>query len=179
MKPSGRAGIILPAGSLVRGGREEEIRRSLIAAGAVEGVVLLPPRLRANTSIPLAVWLLKSPDAGEHLEEILLVDASGLGKPGRSRFSLEEESIDRLGALVQTWRVQPEISGDDAEIALAVPVSSIKDANLDPRRYQTMPKADIHALELHIQELRAKVSENMAETREALTQLAEHLDGFR
>ena len=71
LNASGRAGVVLPAATLVRGGREARIRRAMIDAGVVEGVVLLPPRLRADTSIQLAVWLLRSPDSTEPNDELL------------------------------------------------------------------------------------------------------------
>jgi type I restriction enzyme M protein len=177
LKPGGRAGVVLPAGSLFRGGREAAIRRALIEAGTVECVVLLPPRLRADTSIPLSVWLLRAPDAEESADEILLVDASDLGKPGRSRFSLEEETIDRLGQLVENWRLRREIDNDDDKIAVAVPIRSITDANLNPRRYQPTPQIDVVALERRARELEAKVQDSVASASEALAQFSAYLEG--
>lgn len=177
LKPDGRAGVVLPSGSLSGGGRDGQIRRSMIEAGVVEAIVLLPPRLRADTSIPLAIWLLRSPYADDRTEEILLVDASGLGVPGRSQFTIEEESIDRLGRLVQQWRSRHEIGPDDSEIAVAVPITSIIDANLEPKRYRTTPGIDLAALEQRAEALRVKVGEGAVLLSEALTRLAEQLDG--
>jgi type I restriction-modification system DNA methylase subunit len=179
LKPSGRGGVVLPAGSLFRAGREAEIRQALIEAGVIEGVVLLPPRLRADTSISLAIWLVRSPDATERTEEMLLVDASGLGTPGRSNFSLEEEVIDRLGGLFQSWRQRHEISEEDAEIAFAVPATSVAHADLNPERYRPSPQTDLSVLERQVSDLRTRVTREAAQLRDALEHLGAHLDGSR
>ena len=177
LKPAGRAAVVLPTASLSGGGRELQIRRALIKAGVVEGVVLLPPRLRADTSIPLSVWLLRSPDAKERSDEVLLVDASELGKPGRSRFSLEEQTIDRLGQLVRTWRLNQEIDAGDGEIAVAVSVHSITDANLNPKRHRRSPEIDVEALEQSARQLRERVKQSAVQANDALAQLAKYLEG--
>jgi type I restriction enzyme M protein len=176
LKPDGRAAVVLPAGSLSRGGQEAEIRHAMIGAGVIEGVILLPPRLRLNTSIPLAVWLLRSPESGQRSDEILMVDASELATPSRSRFSLDEPVIDQLGEVAREWRKRRRIGSDDADIAVAVPTSSIVDAQLDPKRYREAPRVDIAALEDSVQQKRIQVAGSMQRTSAALARLAEHVD---
>ena len=149
----------------------------MLESGVIEGIVLLPPRLRANTSIPLAMWLLRSPESDENHEEILLVDASDLAKPGRSRFSLEEETIDRLGNLIQDWRLTREINKDNRDIAVAVPVETIEDTNLDPKRYQKASQVNLDALEAKVIDNRAMVAESMRRVQASLAMLGRHLDG--
>jgi type I restriction enzyme M protein len=179
LKPDGRAAVLLPTGTLLRGGQEAQIRHAMLEAGVIEGVVLLPPRLRANTSIPLAMWLLRSPESDENPGEILLVDASDLAKPGRSRFSLEEETIDRLGQLIQDWRLVRQIDEDNQDIAVAVPVEAIEDNNLDPKRYQKTAQINLDALEIRVQDNRAKVVESVQQVQASLAMLGEYLDGAR
>ncbi|MCD4532502.1 N-6 DNA methylase [Nocardioides sp. cx-169] len=48
--------------ALSRGG-EAEIRTKLLAAGCVEAIVGLPPKMLPHTSIPLALWVLRAPGA--------------------------------------------------------------------------------------------------------------------
>ena len=151
----------------------------MLEAGVIEGIVLLPPRLRANTSIPLAMWLLRSPESHENPGEILLVDASDLAKPGRSRFSLEEETIDRLGQLIQDWRLVRQIDEDNQDIAVAVPVEAIEDNNLDPKRYQKTAQINLDALETRVQYNRAKVVDSVQQVQASLAMLGEYLDGAR
>jgi type I restriction enzyme M protein len=176
LKVHGRAAVVLPAGSLHRGGQEAEIRHAMLDAGVIEGVILLPPRLRLDTSIPLAIWLLRSSESADRSDEILMVDASELGTPSRSRFSLDEPVIDRLGQIAKDWRSSRRISSENADIATAVPMSSISDALLDPKRYRTAPQVDLAALEGRVQAKRRLVAESTQRARAALAELADHVD---
>jgi hypothetical protein len=151
----------------------------MIDAGVVEGVVLLPPRLRPDTSSQLAVWLLRSADSAEPSKELLLVDASGLGKPGRSRFSLEEKVIDRLGSLIHNWRTRRVIGPDDIGIAMAVPVTALADTDLDPKRYRRSPRVSIESMEDYVQELRRTARADALHVQDTLTSLIEHLGSVR
>ena len=142
LHPQGRAAVVLPAGASYRGGREGAIRQRLIDDGLVEAVIHLPPRLRRNTPIELAVWLLRrTPPAGP--QDILLVDASGLGTPGRTQHDLDEPAIDRIVDLVQRWRSGHEPAEDDATIAAVVAIPDLQQqATLVPRSYLT-PELDV------------------------------------
>lgn len=179
LKSTGHAGVVLPAGTLFNGGREAAIRRALIEAGVIEGIVLLPPRLRTDTSIPLAIWLLRSPKSTEKCDEILLVDGSDLARPGRSQFVMKERVIDRLGDILQAWRARRDIEPANAGIAAAVSITSIVDTELDPRRYRKRSQTDVAAMEKHVQELRRKAREDAAQVHVALEELVEHLGGAR
>lgn len=179
LKPSGRAVVLTPTGTLSHTGQEAQIRQAMLEAGVVEGVVLLPPRLRANTSIPLAMWLLRSPESDESGSKVLLVDASDLAKPARSRFSLEEATIDRLGQLIQDWRTLHQIDQENKEIAVAVPLELIEEANLNPKRYQKPTQINVEALESKVNEHRAKAARSMQQVQDSLAMLADYLDGTR
>lgn len=175
LKATGHAGVILPARTLFHGGREAAIRHAMIEARVIEGIVLLPPRLRTDTSIQLAIWLLRSPDSAQSSDDILLMDASGLAKPGRSQYVMEEKVIDRLGDLVQTWRSRREIEPANAGIAMAIPITSIVNADLNPKQYQKRPQTDVAGMQEHVLELRRKASTDAAQVNAALADLVQHL----
>jgi type I restriction-modification system DNA methylase subunit len=178
LKPTGRAAVVMGTGSLFRGGREGAIRRRLVEAGVVEAIVALPPRLRTNTSIPLAVWLLRSPAAPTNAEEILLVDASGLGATGRSQYSLPQPGIDRIVNVVNRWRQAKEISEEDADIAVSVAIADIlaTEVNLSPARYRERPQVDLRAIEEQAEALRRSLQESSAEASKAYTELLTYLE---
>lgn len=58
----GRAFVITPMGALLRGGAEQRIRTELLQSGCVETIVALPGKLLPHTAIPLALWVLRTPD---------------------------------------------------------------------------------------------------------------------
>lgn len=73
---TGRAYIISPAGPLFRGGEEGKIRAEFVRRGCVEAVVGLPGKLLPQTSIPLALWVLRRPVKDALTESVLFIDAS-------------------------------------------------------------------------------------------------------
>jgi type I restriction-modification system DNA methylase subunit len=151
----------------------------MVDAGIVEAIVVLPPRLRTNTSIALAVWLLRSPGALViATDDVLLVDGSELGASGRSQFSLPESSVDRLAALVARWRDTGELSAGDATIAAVATIDQIlaAEGSLDPRRYRAQPHADLSVVRDDAQRLRGSLKESSAAAGAALDDLLAFLD---
>lgn len=155
LAPQGRAIVVTTPGAASRGGREAAIRSSLLAAGCVTAVVRLPPRLRANTSIALTLWVLRAP--GQAREAVVLVDAGQLGEAGRSLHSLHEQNIDRIVRAVHDFEVDPDRSPSDSKIAWRVAVSDLTDANLDPTRYRPTATVDRDLLRRRRDELRASL----------------------
>jgi type I restriction enzyme M protein len=159
LEPGGRAFVLLPAGDLTKGARERDIRAAMVEAGVVEAVVLLPGRLRRDTSSPLALWCL-GPGSEPKDRSILLVDASRIGVAGRSTVSLSEEEIDRLVNILWAWFDGHPPSDGDSRISTAeVQISELQEASLHPARYQRETKASRQQL--------------LVEREEAIEQLAE------
>ena len=178
LKPEGRAAVLMSMATLFKSGREGAIRQRMVEAGVVEAVIALPPRLRLNTGIPLSLWLLRSPDARNTQDKILLVDASDTADRGRSRFSLPPESIHLIADLVLRWRQTQLLSEEDAELAASVSVSDIlaADAVLTPSRYITHPQVDLVALELRAAILRRSVRESSYAATRAYADLLSYLE---
>ncbi len=163
----GRAIVATTPGALFRAGREAEIRSALLGAGCVSAVVLLPPRLRANTSIPLALWVLRAPTTTP--EAVLLVDAAQLGEAGRSLHSLDEDDIDRIVRAVRSFEADPSQPPSDPKIAWRVMLADLDSSNLDPSRYRPAATVDIQELRRRREELRSTLE---ADTGEAATAVA-------
>ncbi len=106
LKPGGRAGIVLSNGSLSSDQAQDlQIRRALIEAGAIEGMVALPPQLFFSTAIPVTLWFLRKPEkTNSNVSQILFVDAKDFGhKVTRTHrdLSLDETSmiLDQFNAM--------------------------------------------------------------------------------
>lgn len=150
----GRAIIVTSTGPTFRGGTEAQIRHAMLQAGVVEAVIQLPGRMRADTSIPLVLWVLRAPS--DATEDVLLVDASALGSTGRSQHSFQEEDLERI---VETVGRGPSASQADADIAWAIPVHEIvaNDAVLEPSRYRPTPEIDPQIVRQRAEEILAKL----------------------
>lgn len=147
LSPNGKAVVALPSGSGFRGGAEQRIRQAMLDAGVVESVIFLPSKLRANTSSPLALWTLRSPTKEDrNRDDVLLVDASGFGKVGRSMTTLDESEIDDIVHIVNTYRNESIIDPRFDSIAIAIAVTNIIEADLTPKKYLKPPKPNLQTL---------------------------------
>ncbi|WP_420445285.1 N-6 DNA methylase [Candidatus Poriferisodalis sp.] len=146
---NGRGVVLTTTGAAAGSGSDARVRQAMLEAGVVQAVVGLPSRLRANTSIPLALWVLRPPSP--NVTSVLLVDASTLGTTGRSQHSFDQSDIDRVAAALQAHeRAQPV----DSEIAWPVDVTEVIEngAIFDPKRYRP-------AVEVNVGELRERAEE--------------------
>lgn len=84
----GRIGIILNGSPLFTGGAgsgESEIRRYILEADLLEGIVALPTDMFYNTGIATYVWILSNKKAPERKGKVQLIDGSNLcGKMRKS-----------------------------------------------------------------------------------------------
>ncbi|MDC9604139.1 type I restriction-modification system subunit M [Xenorhabdus griffiniae] len=84
----GRIGIILNGSPLFTGGAgsgESEIRRYILEADLLEGIVALPTDMFYNTGIATYVWILSNKKASERKGKVQLIDATNLcGKMRKS-----------------------------------------------------------------------------------------------
>lgn len=170
----GRAIVATTPRVLSSAGREADIRFALLRAGCVSAVVMLPPRLRANTSIPLALWVLRAPSTTP--EAVLLIDAGQLGEAGRSLHSLDEDDIDRIVRAVHYFEADPSRPPSDPKIAWRVTLTDLFGSNLDPSRYRPAATVDLDDLRRRREELRAALQ---ADTGEAATAVASVLSRLK
>jgi hypothetical protein len=112
LAPNGHAIVVVPPGVLFSGGRTAALRRSLVAAGILEGVIALPAGLVTGTGIPVAMLLLRGPaDGSSAAAPVLFVNASSdeqLAPRTRHTRILASEAIDRIAATVAAFREAPE-----------------------------------------------------------------------
>ena len=84
----GRIGIILNGSPLFTGGAgsgESEIRRYILEADLLEGIIALPTDMFYNTGIATYVWILSNKKASERKGKVQLIDGSNLcGKMRKS-----------------------------------------------------------------------------------------------
>jgi type I restriction enzyme M protein len=121
LAPQGMAGFVLANGSMSSNqSGEGDIRRALIEADLVDGMVALPGQLFYSTQIPVCLWFLSRDKkartiqhgAGQipsHLrdrcKETLFIDARKMGTLiDRVHRELTDEDIRRIVTTYHTWR---------------------------------------------------------------------------
>ena len=78
LSPSGRIGLVLANGSLTTtSGGEGEIRKNLIEADLVEGIIAMPNQLFYNVTIPVCIWFFNR--RKKNPGKVLFIDARQMG----------------------------------------------------------------------------------------------------
>ncbi|MDO7850400.1 type I restriction-modification system subunit M [Hymenobacter convexus] len=158
LKQDGRMGVVLPHGTLFRGGAEGSIRQKLLEADLVEGIVGLPSALFYNTGIPAAIWVLAKTKAPARRGNVLLLDASQEFKEGKNQNELEDRHVERVLAAYNAGQ-------DEDKYLRVVPLAEIKanDYNLNISRYIDRSTAaaaiDLPTVHAALRELEAKEAE--------------------
>lgn len=103
---NGTMAIVLPHGVLFRSGAEGEIRERLLEKNYIDTIIGLPSNLFTNTSIPVAILVLKK--NRQINDSVLLIDASrGFIKVGKQNV-LQEKDIAKI---VDTYVERREEAG--------------------------------------------------------------------
>ena len=98
LSPSGKIGMVLANGSLSsQSGGEGEIRRKIVEAELVEGIVAMPTQLFYTTQIPVSLWFI-SRNKGQK-GKTLFIDARKMGKMiSRKNREMTVEDISKISA---------------------------------------------------------------------------------
>jgi type I restriction enzyme M protein len=155
LKQDGKAGVVLPHGTLFRSGTEGRIRQGLLEADLVEGIVGLPSALFYNTGIPAAIWIVNKNKTPEQKGKVRIIDASSDYKEGKNQNELQEVHINKI---VNAYDAAEDVDKymrvvDVAEIA-------DNDYNLNISRYidtsEPEQEVDIKAVHLKLAELQER-----------------------
>ncbi len=158
LRQDGRMGVVLPHGTLFRGGAEGTIRQKLLEADLVEGIVGLPSALFYNTGIPAAIWVLSKAKDKALRNRVLVLDGSQHYKEGKNQNELLPEHV---AALLAAYDGRQEID----KLMRVVELTEIRanDFNLNISRYIDRSEAaeaiDLPAVHANLRALEAKEAE--------------------
>jgi len=96
LKQDGKAGVVLPHGTLFRSGTEGAIREKLLKADLIESIVGLPAALFYNTGIPASIWIINKSKAAHLKNKVVIIDASNEYKEGKNQNELLETNINKI-----------------------------------------------------------------------------------
>ncbi|MBA3533833.1 MAG: SAM-dependent DNA methyltransferase [Ardenticatenales bacterium] len=158
----GRMAVVLPHGTLFRGGKEGKIRLSLLRTGLLDAVIGLGSNLFYGTGIPAAILIFRArPDLPP--DPVLFIDASEFYSKGRAQNLLTAEQAD---AIYDLYRQRNEVEG----VARLVPLHKIleeHDGNLNIARYiQRQVKGEEVSVAVALETLKARLDvQEQAEDR--------------
>lgn len=140
LKPTGKAGIILPHGILFRGNSEKTIRKEILKKKWIKGIVSLPSNLFYGTGIPACIILVDKENADQR-KGVFFIDASDGYKKDGDKNRLREQDIEKI---VQTFNNKTEIDGYSRCVCYEE-IDKNHDGNLNVPRYiqkidETLPQ---------------------------------------
>jgi type I restriction-modification system DNA methylase subunit len=162
LSPRGRGYVLSPPSTLMAE-REHKTRAEMVAAGAIECIIQLPPRLRADVALAPALWIVRpaQPDPGP----VLLIDATDQVEVRQTRSYLTATGATSIYETVKHWRTHHEIPEDARGMAFAVSVQDVLDngAVLTPERYRPAATIDTGALRARQRQLLAALPDDISE----------------
>ncbi len=108
LAPKGRAGIVMPRGTLTSSqGGDDTIRKAFLDDDIIECVIDLPGQLFFNTPIPSSLWFFnrdKSKWKTNRQNQVLFIDARRLGAPiSNTQIEFSEDEIARISSTFNSW----------------------------------------------------------------------------
>jgi type I restriction enzyme M protein len=158
LKQNGKAGVVLPHGTLFRGSSEAKIRTALLEADLVEGIIGLPSALFYNTGIPASIWIINKSKSDNLKGKVKIIDASSDYKEGKNQNELMEDHIKKI---VEAYDAGKEVDKYMRVVELDEIVEN--DYNLNISRYidtsEPEPEVDLQLVKANIEKLEAKEKE--------------------
>lgn len=131
----GRMGMVLANGSLSsQQSGEGDIRRAVVEAGLVEGIVAMPDRLFYSTGIPVSLWIISKEPSRQR--KTLFIDAREMGVMVSRRLrEFTDEDIAKVASAFDAFR-KGELE-DEKGFCAAADIEDIakQDYILTPGRY--------------------------------------------
>lgn len=126
LAPKGRAGIVMPRGTLTSTqGDDDKLRQAFLDDDIIECIVDLPGQLFHNTPIPVVLWFFnkdKSRWKNNRAGQVLLIDARKMGSPiSKKQIEFSSEEVRRIAETFATWAdgVYEDIPGFCASVSNA------------------------------------------------------------
>lgn len=153
----GRLGVVLDNGALFRGQSEGKIRKAIVEADLIEGVVALPANLFYNTGAPGCLIIINRQKSEGLKNKIFFIHAENEFEEGKAQNFLRDKHLRKIS---KTYRKKEEIEKFSALIDLEEIQEN--DFNLNVSRYiDILPEEETIDVAKCIVELRQLQTERL------------------
>jgi type I restriction enzyme M protein len=108
VKPTGKAGVVLPHGALFRGGAEGKMRKGILEENLLEAIIGLPPKLFYGTGIPACLFILNRNKRPERRGMVFFLYGANDFLEGKKQNRLRREDIAKIVATFRDYRDVPK-----------------------------------------------------------------------
>jgi type I restriction enzyme M protein len=186
LAPKGRAGIVMPRGTLTSSqGGDDTIRKAFLDDDVIECIIDLPGQLFFNTQIPSSLWFFnkdKSKWKSNRENQVLFIDARKLGKAiSRTQIEFSDAEIERLLGTFNAW-----CSGDYQDIdgfckSVTREDISKNGDSLSPGRYigtEGVESVNDEDFAARMQKLTSRLSQQLADSHRLEALVSKQLKGL-
>ena len=130
LNADGMMGVVVPHGVLFRGASEGDIRKGILDADLLEGVIGLPAALFYGTGIPAALLIINKKKSQERKNKVLFINSELEYEAGKVQNKLRDEDINKILSTFDDYQ-------DVKRYAKVVSIEEIRenDYKLNIRRY--------------------------------------------
>jgi len=107
VKPTGKAGVVLPHGALFRGGAEGKIRKGILEEDLLEAIIGLPQKLFYGTGIPACLFILNRNKKPERRGKVFFLYGANDFLEGKKQNRLRPEDIAKIVTAFREYREVP------------------------------------------------------------------------
>jgi type I restriction enzyme M protein len=183
LAPGGKIGLVLANGALsTQTGGEGEIRKRIIEADLVEGIVAMPTQLFYSVTIPVTLWFISR--GKKQKGKTLFIDARNMDHMvDRKHRDLSEQDIERLASTFEKF--QKGKLQDEKGFCAVVETADIakQDYILTPGRYVGIEDTvqDDEPFEQKMTRLTGELSQMFAKSHDLEKQIKKNLEdlGFK
>ena len=100
---SGRIAVVLPQGSLFRGGAEGRIRKSFLEKDLIECVIGMAPNLFYGTGLAPCIIILRAQKSKNRVKKVLMINSEIIFKRGRNQNTLEDVHVSEILELYKNY----------------------------------------------------------------------------
>jgi len=186
LAPKGRAGIVMPRGTLTSTqGGDDMIRSAFLNDDVIECIVDLPSQLFFNTQIPCTLWFFNKDKAkwkNNRENHVLFIDARKMGTAiSRNQIEFSDAEIQRIADTFKNW-CSGKYEDIDGFCKSALREEIVKNSDsLSPGRYIGTEEIESESDEdfgTRMLELTVQLSEQLAESRRIEEQILRQLKGL-
>jgi type I restriction enzyme M protein len=183
LTPKGRAGIVMPRGTVTSSqGGDDLIRSAFLDDDVIECIVDLPSQLFFNTQIPCTLWFFnkdKSKWKTNRENQVLFIDARKLGTPiSRNQIEFSDAEIQKISGTFNSWcsGIYEDVDGFCKSVTRED--ISKNGGSLSPGRYigtEEVESENEEDFDARMRVLAVQLSEQMAESHRLETRIQMNL----
>jgi type I restriction enzyme M protein len=186
LAPKGRAGIVMPRGTLTSSqGGDDKIRTAMLDDDVIECIIDLPGQLFFNTQIPSCLWFFnkdKSKWKNNRDGQVLFIDARKLGTAiSRTQIEFSDDEIQRIGDTFRAW-CEGTYEDVDGFCKSASREEILKNGDsLSPGRYIGTEEVESESdgdFDTRMLSLTSQLSEQLSESRRLEVLIGQQLKGL-